>query len=131
VRKRSWKPVELGHAFPAPVGAYSSVVRAGDFLFVAGQVPTDPTTGKVIGGTLPDQTRYVIEKLGRTLQAAGSDLSDVVSITAYLADIGDWDEFNKTYKECFAAPYPTRTTVGAQLHGVLVELTAIAYAREG
>ena len=130
MRKRNWKPVELGQSFPAPVGAYSPVIRAGDLLFVAGQVPTDPTTGKVIGGTLPDQTRYVIEKLSRTLQAAGSDLSDVISVTAYLADIGGWDEFNKAYKECFSAPYPTRTTVGAQLHGVLVEITAIAHAPE-
>jgi 2-iminobutanoate/2-iminopropanoate deaminase len=126
---RSWEPVELGKAFPAPVGAYSPVIRAGDLLFVSGQVPTDPGSGKVVGATVAEQTRYVIEKLGRTLVAAGASLSDVVSVSAYLGDIGDWDEFNQTYKQCFQAPYPTRTTVGAELHGVLVEISAIAHVR--
>ncbi len=126
--ERKWKPVELGKTFPAPVGAYSPVIRAGDFLFVAGQVPTDPATGKVVGSTVTDQTSYVIQKLARTLEAAGSTLRDVVSITAHLSDIGDWDEFNQAYKAGFEGPYPTRTTVGAGLHGVLVELTAVAYA---
>ncbi|MEX2281512.1 MAG: Rid family hydrolase [Gemmatimonadota bacterium] len=125
---RKWKPVELGAAVTAPAGAYSPVVRAGDFLFVSGQVPTDATTGKVIGATVSEQTSYVIVKLGRTLEAAGSSLRDVVSIAAHLSDIADWDEFNQAYKAGFEAPYPTRTTVGAGLHGVLVELTAVAYA---
>ena len=124
---QGWKPVELGEAFPTPVGAYSPVARAGPFLFVAGQVPTDPATGQVVGDDVSEQTRYVIEKLGRTLEAAGASLRDVVSMTAYLADIGDWDDFNRTYRSCLEPPYPTRTTVGAGLHGVLVELTAVAY----
>ncbi|MGH7459402.1 MAG: RidA family protein [Pseudomonas sp.] len=121
-----WTPVDLGPTYPAPVGAYSLVARAGDFLFVSGQVPTDPATGKVVGQTVAEQTRFVIEKLGRILEAAGSSLSNVVSVNAYLSDIKDWDEFNTAYKASFKPPYPTRTTVGAGLHGVLVEITAVA-----
>jgi 2-iminobutanoate/2-iminopropanoate deaminase len=121
-----WQAVDLGAEFPRPVGAYSPVVRANGFLFVSGQVPTDPATGQVVGSTVAEQTKYVIEKLGRTLGAAGSSLRAVVSVSAYLANIDDWDDFNAAYKGCFQAPYPTRTTVGAGLHGVLVEITAIA-----
>jgi 2-iminobutanoate/2-iminopropanoate deaminase len=124
---RNWSQVELGEGFPKPVGAYSPVVRAGDFLFLSGQVPTDPATGAVVGATVAEQTRYVIDKVARTLEAAGSSLSDVVSITAYLSDIALWDDFNRTYKECFEPPFPTRTTIGAGLHGFLVEITATAY----
>ncbi|HSL69176.1 MAG TPA: Rid family hydrolase [Longimicrobiales bacterium] len=123
----AWTAVELGAGFPVPQGAYTPVVRAGEFLFVSGQVPTDPATGRVVGATVAEQTRFVIEKLGRTLFAAGASLSDVVVVNAYLADIGAWDEFNAAYRAGFAPPYPTRTTVGAQLHGVLVELSATAY----
>ena len=125
---RKWQVVELGAGFPAPLGAYSPVIRAGDFLFVSGQVPTDPATGKVVGATVAEQTRYVIEKLGRTLAAAGASLRDVVSVNVYLADINDWGEFNNAYKAALEPPYPTRTTVGAGLHGVLVEITAVARA---
>jgi 2-iminobutanoate/2-iminopropanoate deaminase len=122
-----WEKVDLGEAFPAPAGAYSPVVRAGPFLFVSGQIPSDPETGQIVGEDVSGQTKYVIGKLARTLEAAGASLKDVVSITAYLADINDWDEFNRTYRTLFEAPYPTRTTVGAGLHGVLVEITAVAY----
>jgi|SRR5687767_7623384 len=125
---REWEQVELGERFPKPAGAYSPVVRAGDFLFVAGQVPTNPESGEVVGETVAEQTRFVLEKLAMTLEAAGSSLRAVVSVTAYLADIGTWDEFNRAYRSCFEAPFPTRTTVGAGLHGVLVEVTATAYS---
>lgn len=124
---RNWQKVELGEAFPSPAGAYSPVIKAGPFLFVSGQIPSDPATGQIIGSGVAEQTRYVIDKLSRTLEAAGASLKDVVSVTAYLSDINDWDEFNRTYRSCFEAPYPTRTTVGAGLHGVLVEITAVAY----
>jgi 2-iminobutanoate/2-iminopropanoate deaminase len=90
-------------------------------------VPTDPATGAVVGNTVAEQTKYVIAKLGRTLTAAGASLADVVSVNAYLTDMGKWDEFNQAYRQSFQAPFPTRTTVGVQLHGVLVEITAIAH----
>jgi 2-iminobutanoate/2-iminopropanoate deaminase len=82
-----------------------------------------------MGTTLAEQTRGVLENVRRVLASAGATLDDVVSVTAYLEEIGDWGEFNAVYREAFTAPYPTRTTVGASLHDVLVEITVIARAR--
>ena len=126
-RDRQWQPVFLGPEVPAPVGAYSPAVRAGPFVFVSGQVPRDPVTGALVGNDVPSQTKQVMANLQRALEAAGASLSDVVSVIVYLADIGDWDAFNTAYKELMSAPYPTRTAVGAGLHGFLVEISAVAY----
>ncbi|HEX2094788.1 MAG TPA: RidA family protein [Longimicrobiaceae bacterium] len=117
---RAWEPVLPGDT-PAPLGNYSPAVRAGDFLYVSGQVPGDPEKD------VADQTRQVLAKLEGVLRSAGASLDDVVSVNAYLADIGDWAEFNRAYGEVFRPPYPTRTTVGAQLVGVRVEISAVAY----
>jgi 2-iminobutanoate/2-iminopropanoate deaminase len=126
-RDRQWQPVFLGPEVPAPVGAYSPAVRAGPFVFVSGQVPRDPVTGALVGNDVPSQTKQVMANLQRALEAAGASLSDVVSVIVYLADIGDWDAFNTAYKALMSAPYPTRTAVGAGLHGFLVEISAVAY----
>ncbi len=123
---RSWQPVAALGA--PPKGAYSRAVRAGNLIFVSGQVPRSFESGALLGETLPDQTRAVIGNLRRVLESAGLGLRDVVSVTAYLADIGEWDVFDAVYREMFSAPYPTRTTLGANLHGVLVEISAIAVA---
>jgi 2-iminobutanoate/2-iminopropanoate deaminase len=126
--ERSWQVPELGAGVPKPAGAYSAVVRAGDLLFVSGQVPKDPGTGELAGEDVVSQTRAVFRNLRLVLEAAGASLTDVVSVTAYLARIEDWGAFNEEYAKQFEAPYPTRTTLGAGLHGFLVELNAIAYA---
>src|SRR5215510_3469606 len=118
-RERQWQPVSLGPEVPTPAGAYSPAVRAGPFVFVSGQIPRDPVTGALVGNDVPTQTKQVVSNLERCLTAAGASLSDVVSVIVYLADIGDWDAFNATYKELMSAPYPTRTAVGAGLHGFL------------
>jgi 2-iminobutanoate/2-iminopropanoate deaminase len=98
-------------------------------LFVSGQVPRDPRTGMVVGATVSEQTRQVVENLRRLLEAGGATLDDVVSVTCYLADERDWESFNAEYRQLFRAPYPTRTTVGAGLRDVLVEINAIAWIR--
>jgi 2-iminobutanoate/2-iminopropanoate deaminase len=126
---RSWEPVSPGAGVPAPVGAYSPAIRAGDLVFVSGQVPKDPATGETVGTDVGEQTRYVLERLRAVLETAGATLDDVVSVTAYLEEIGDWGAFNEVYKAAFRPPYPTRTTVGAQLSGVRVEISAIAHVR--
>ncbi len=127
--KRSWAPVPVPDGVPAPVGAYSPAVRAGDLIFVSGQVPIDPQTRELIGEDVGTQTRAVLRNLERVLGWAGATLDDVVSVTVYLADIGDWDDFNAVYRDVFRVPYPTRTTVGAGLHGFLVEINAVAQRR--
>ncbi|HEX6559094.1 MAG TPA: Rid family hydrolase [Longimicrobiales bacterium] len=122
----NWSPIQPPGARP-PAGAYSPAIRAGHYIFISGQVPVDVRTGAIIGDDVVTQTDAVLDRIELLLQAGGASLRDVVSVTAYLADIGDWDEFNRVYGQRFEAPYPTRTTVGAQLHGFLVEISAIAY----
>jgi 2-iminobutanoate/2-iminopropanoate deaminase len=126
--ERAWQPVSLGGDQPPPVGAYSPAVRAGDFVFVSGQVPRDPRSGQV-GGDFAAQTRRTLDNLRGVLEAAGATFDDVTAVTVYLADIGDWDAFNTIYRETFSPPYPSRTVVGAQLRGFLVEISAVAYVR--
>ncbi|HEY9225516.1 MAG TPA: RidA family protein [Gemmatimonadaceae bacterium] len=126
-RERQWQPVTLGPDVPAPAGAYSPAVRAGPFVFVSGQVPRDPVTGQLIGNDVETQTKQVVANLQRALEAAGASLSDIVSVIVYLSDIGDWGRFNDAYKALMPTPYPTRTALGAQLHGFLVEISAVAY----
>lgn len=125
---RAWEAVSVPGA-PTPAGAYSRAVRAGDMIFVSGQVPRDLVTGELQGETLAEQTRGVLENVRLVLAAAGATMDDIVSVTAYLEDIGDWGEFNTIYREAFRPPYPSRTTLGAALHGVKVEISVVARVR--
>ena len=127
----SWTPITLGADYPAPAGPYSPAVRAGDFLYVSGQVPRDPRTGELLGATIEEQARATLTNLQRVLAAAGATLGDVVSVTVYLADENDWGAFNAVYREVMTAPYPSRTVVGAGLRGILVEISAVAHVRRG
>lgn len=123
---RRWQPVMRSASAPAPAGAYSPAVRAGDHVYVSGQVPRDPRTGTV-APDFASQVRQVLENLRAVLAEAGATLDDVVSVTVYLASPDDWGAFNELYQHAFTAPYPTRTVVGASLRGVLVEVSAVAY----
>ena len=124
---RSWTPVTLGADYPPPVGPYSPAVRAGDLVFVSGQVPRHPKSGALLGESVEEQARGTLANLKRVLEAAGASLEQVVACTVYLVDEDDWGRFNEVYKTVFTPPYPTRTVVGASLRGVLVEVSAIAY----
>src|SRR5882757_2859648 len=116
-----WTSIKLGADVPAPAGAYSPGVRAGDFLYVSGQVPRDPKTGATVGTTVVEQTRQVIANLEAVLIAGGATLEDVVSATVYLDSPDLWTEFNGAYKQLMPPPYPTRTAIGVSLRGFLVE----------
>ncbi|MDQ2690871.1 MAG: Rid family detoxifying hydrolase [Chloroflexota bacterium] len=111
----------------APVGAYSQGLRAGDFIFVSGQGPLDPQTGKVVGETIEEQTRRVLDNIKAILEAGGASMADVVKVTAHLSDLALFERYNKVYATYFPDPKPTRTTVGSQLMGILVEIDALAY----
>ena len=117
----------LGPDVPPPAGAYSPGVRAGDFLYVSGQVPRDPRTGQNVGDDVTEQARQVMRNLSAVLEAGGATLRDLVSVTVYLADEKDWPTFNEVYRSIMSPPYPTRAVVGAQLRGILVEVSAVAY----
>lgn len=114
---------------PSPAGAYSPGVHTANnsrLLFVSGQTPRNPATGKIEGVTIEEQTRVTLTNLERILTAGGATLRDVVSVTVYLADENDWGTFDALYRTVFSPPYPTRAVVGAQLRGILVEISAIA-----
>ena len=128
---RRWHPVMLGADVPPPAGAYSPGVRAGNLLFVSGQVPKDPRTGAIVGDDVTGQTRQVLRNLRGVLEAGGATLADVVSVTVYLEDEGDWGTFNEVYRTVFSPPYPSRAVVGARLRGILVEVSAVAYLGDG
>jgi 2-iminobutanoate/2-iminopropanoate deaminase len=124
---RSWTPVFLPSDVPLPVGAYSPAVRAGDFVYVSGQVPRDPRTGTIIGTTVEEQAAQVITNVRTVLAAAGASLDDVVSATIYLENEQDWPAVNDIWKATFTPPYPSRTTVGASLRGILIEVSVVAH----
>ena len=96
---------------PKAIGPYSPAIRAGQLLFVSGQVPIDPATGNMITGGIADQTRRVLDNIGELLLAAGRSFGDVARTTVFLADMNDFSAMNEVYGEYFAEPYPARATV--------------------
>jgi enamine deaminase RidA (YjgF/YER057c/UK114 family) len=97
-------------------------------VFVSGQGPLDPETLAVRGTTVAEQTRLTLENVVALVREAGGAASDIVRCTCYLASMGSFDEFTAAYEEFFAhEPRPTRTTIGCQLSGILVEIDCIAY----
>lgn len=117
---------------PAPVGPYSQAIRAGDFLFVAGQVPVDPATGEFITGSITEQTQQIMENIKAIMTAAGGSLSDIVRTTIYLLNMHDFGEVNEAYGNYFDLDPPARTTIGvAELpKGMAIEIDVIAYLPE-
>ncbi len=110
---------------PSPAGPYSQGILSENFVFVSGQRPVNPETNDACEG-IKEQTRQVIKNLEAVLREGGSSLEDVVRTTVYLADISDFDEMNEIYCQMMPRPFPARTTIGAQLRGILVEIDAIA-----
>jgi 2-iminobutanoate/2-iminopropanoate deaminase len=99
------------------------------WLYVSGQGPLDMKTGAVIGSGVEEQTRITMEHIGKMLAAAGASFDDVVKCTCHLADIGDFDAFDRVYASFFPGIRPARTTVQSGLSGILVEIDAIARVR--
>jgi len=114
----------------SPIGAYSQGLHVGDFIFVSGQGPLDPATGQIVGETIEEQTARVLENIKAILAAGGATMADVVKVSAHLSDVKLFDRYNRVYATYFPDPKPTRTTVGSQLMGILVEIDAIAYVGE-
>ena len=112
---------------PRGTGAYSQALRAGDFVFVSGQGPMDPDTLEVRGATVAEQTELTLRNLAAIAEAAGGSLSDVVKVSAFLSSIDLFAEFNAAYERVFTEPRPARTTTGAELRDILVEIDAVLY----
>ncbi|HIF39350.1 MAG TPA: RidA family protein [Gemmatimonadetes bacterium] len=112
---------------PGAAGPYSQGIRLGDLIFVSGQIPIDPLTGKMVDGDIGEQTARVLQNVSAVLEAAGSSLDCVVKTTVYLADLGSFGEMNKIYAKSFGEHRPTRATVEVGLPaGVAIEIDAIA-----
>ncbi len=116
-----------------PVGPYSPALRAGQFLFVSGQVPFDPATGVLVGGDIAAQTRRVLDNIGALLKAAGLTHADVARTTVFLADMNDFAAMNDAYKTYFSEPYPARSTIQAARlpRDARIEIDAIAVFQVG
>jgi 2-iminobutanoate/2-iminopropanoate deaminase len=114
---------------PTPVGPYSQAIRAGDFLFVAGQVPVNPKTGDFVTGPITVQTQQCMNNIKSILNAAGASFADVVRTTIYLTNIQDFSAVNDAYSNYFDLDPPARTTIGvaALPKGVAIEIDVIAY----
>jgi 2-iminobutanoate/2-iminopropanoate deaminase len=110
------------------MGAYSPAIKAGNLLFVSGQIPIDPASGALIDGDITAQTEQVMRNLGALLRAAGAGFEHVVRTTVFLADMGDFAAMNEVYGRHVAAPPPARATVQvARLpRDVKIEVDAIA-----
>lgn len=115
---------------PAAIGPYSQAVRVGDFIFTAGQIALDPTTGVLVEGDVAVQTERVLQNLQNVLTAAGSSLAQVVKTTVFLRLIGDFAAMNGVYETYFGASKPARSTVAVSAlpRKARVEIEAVAYA---
>ena len=112
---------------PKAIGPYSQAVKAGNFMFISGQIPLDPKTGDLVSESIEDQAKQVLNNIKSICKAAGYSLDDIVKISIFLTDLGNFATVNEVMKEYFAEPYPARATVevsGLPL-GVNIEIEAI------
>ena len=113
---------------PAAIGPYSQGVRAGDLVFLSGQIPLDPATGELVAGDITAQTQRVMENLRAVLAASGCTFGDVVRTTIYLVDLAHFARVNQAYGRYVSTPFPARATVqvSALPKGAQVEIDAVA-----
>ncbi|WP_319403117.1 RidA family protein [uncultured Anaeromusa sp.] len=125
------KQVVFTSQAPAAIGPYSQAIRAGEWLFLSGQIPVDPATGEVAGTDVRTQARQVLKNIQAVLAEAGTTVQAVVKTTVFLKDLQDFQAFNEEYAKVFASEAPARSCVEiARLpKDVLVEIEAIAFVK--
>jgi 2-iminobutanoate/2-iminopropanoate deaminase len=113
---------------PKAIGPYSQAVRAGNLVYLSGQTPIDPSTGKLVDGDIALQTGRVFTNLGYVLKEAGLTFENVVKVNVYLTDMNNFASMNEVYGNQFTAPFPARTTVAvaALPLNALIEIEMIA-----
>jgi 2-iminobutanoate/2-iminopropanoate deaminase len=113
--------------FPRPTVPYSYAVKAGNLLFIAGQVGVDPANNKLKGSSIREQTEQALTNMATVLKAAGSSMEHVVKTTVFISDFKDFEEMNKVYAKFFPTDQPARSAVQVVLYdGFKVEIEAIA-----
>ena len=112
---------------PDAIGPYSQAVKAGNTVYLSGQIPLDPATMELVTGDAEVQVRRVFENLRAVARAAGAELADAVKLTVYLTDLGNFQVVNKVMAEYCSQPYPARAAVGvaALPRGAAVEVDAV------
>ncbi len=112
---------------PGAIGTYSQAVKAGNTVYLSGQIPLDPKTMEIVKGDSEVHVRRVFDNLRAVARAAGGDLGNAAKINVYLTDLGNFQVVNKVMAEYFTAPYPARAAIGvASLpRGALVEVDAV------
>jgi reactive intermediate/imine deaminase len=118
-------------AAPQAIGPYSQAVKANNVIYMSGQVPFDPATMQLVQGDMRVQATQVFANLQAVAQAAGGDLNQIVKLTIFLTDLGDFATVNAVMAEHFAEPYPARSTVqvAALPRGAAVEIEGIMVLR--
>lgn len=113
---------------PAPIGPYSQAIKAGNTLYVSGQIPIDTESGQIVTNDIAMETIQVMKNISSILSAAGMDLSNVVKCSIFVTDMNDFSVVNTTYEKYFASEPPARETVevAALPKGVHVEISCIA-----
>jgi 2-iminobutanoate/2-iminopropanoate deaminase len=116
---------------PKAVGPYSQLSVAGDTIYLSGQLPLDPKTGKLVGGTIEEQTEQVFNNIEAVLKGVGLGLTDVARCSVYLTDMSKFQNMNAIYAKRFGSHKPARETIGvsALALGAPVEITVIAQKR--
>lgn len=118
--------IHSDHA-PAAIGPYSQAVRSAGTVYLSGQTPLDPATGRLVDEGISGQARQAFDNLAEVCRAAGGSFDDVVRIGLYLTDLGDFEAVNAVMADYFETPYPARTTIGvaALPKGARVEVDAV------
>ena len=126
------KPISTPDA-PAAIGTYSQAVRAGDTVYLSGQIPLDPKTMKIVEGPFESQAKRVFDNLRAVCRAAGGDFDRVVRVTVYLTDLANFAKVNEVMATYFREPYPARAAIGvASLpRGALLEIDAVMHLGTG
>lgn len=121
------KVINTNHA-PAPIGPYSQAVAANGFLFVSGQIPSNPATGELVSGEIKAEAKQVMENIKAILTEAGLSFSNVVKTSIFLTDMGNFAQVNEVYGTYFTDQFPARETVqvAALPKNVNVEISVIA-----
>jgi len=113
----------------APRGPYTPAVRAGDFIFLSGQVPVDPATDKISPGDIQHETRLTLNNVKRLLEGVGASLADVMKVGVFLADGADFARMNEVYVEFFGESKPARTTIVCKFMAeIRIEVDCVAYS---
>ncbi|WP_048305614.1 RidA family protein [Halomonas sp. PR-M31] len=99
---------------PGAIGPYSQAIKAGNTVYLSGQIPLDPQTMELVSGDIEDQARQVFTNLGAVCEEAGGSLQDIVKLNLYLVDLDNFIVVNKIMEEFFTAPHPARAAVGVK-----------------